>query len=245
MRTKLVAAAVALVALASAARASDPVGVYALIDKVVLEPKESNAERVQIWGVFAFAAKGNPDQYTDPAYGYLYCELPGEKADQAKLEWADLWKIAGKGQCVALGNRYAKEGQPRLRPAAEKPQKPDPYPVAGGLVKLRPVHYEATKLRSLPRPMAPADGGEATAGEVTLQARGITDRERQGVKYVFEVSGPEGGKETSDPVAVGEGQTARWKPKMHVKAGEKYDWRVWAVTGDWKGPVAAAAFKGK
>ena len=35
--------------------ASDPIGIYALVDKVVLEPNEKNPERIQIHGAFAFA----------------------------------------------------------------------------------------------------------------------------------------------------------------------------------------------
>src|ERR1043165_3395435 len=31
-------------------KASDPVGVYAVIDKVVLEPGETSPQRIQIWG---------------------------------------------------------------------------------------------------------------------------------------------------------------------------------------------------
>jgi hypothetical protein len=37
------------------ALASDPVGVYAYVDKVVLEPSEGKPERIQIWGGFALA----------------------------------------------------------------------------------------------------------------------------------------------------------------------------------------------
>ena len=34
--------------------ASGPVGIYGLIDKVVFEPTEQNAERVQVWGAFMY-----------------------------------------------------------------------------------------------------------------------------------------------------------------------------------------------
>jgi hypothetical protein len=35
--------------------ASGPIGVYALIDKVVFEPNDTAPDRVQIWGVFVLA----------------------------------------------------------------------------------------------------------------------------------------------------------------------------------------------
>ena len=38
--------------------ASGPVGIYGIIDKVVFEPNEQNAERLQVWGVFAYVDGG-------------------------------------------------------------------------------------------------------------------------------------------------------------------------------------------
>ena len=38
---------------------SDWIGVYARIDKVSLEPNATAPERIQIWGAFALASKGD------------------------------------------------------------------------------------------------------------------------------------------------------------------------------------------
>ena len=53
--------------IAVGARGSDPVGIYALINKVVLEPKEGTPERIKIWGVFVLASeRGN--RHTSPSH---------------------------------------------------------------------------------------------------------------------------------------------------------------------------------
>ncbi|HEV8129970.1 MAG TPA: hypothetical protein VGQ81_01865 [Acidobacteriota bacterium] len=117
------------------ARASDHVGVYALIDKVILEPNPDGPERIQIWGTFALAKKNNPNDYEEPARGYLYFTLQKGKEEICKKEWADLKKIAGTKQVVAFGSRW--ELKARVRQAEEKTEKPDDYPVSFGLVKVR------------------------------------------------------------------------------------------------------------
>ena len=90
--------------------ASGPVGVYAVLEKVVFEPNEANAERIQLWGAFTFVDGGVAinGAKTPPQRGYLYFYLP-ESATEAQLkvartEWSDLKEIAGTGQAVAFGN---------------------------------------------------------------------------------------------------------------------------------------------
>ena len=95
----------ALLLLASGARASDPVGVYAVLDRVEVEPSTGEPDRVRIWGVFALADK-TTREYMPPVRGMIYCKLPKEKAELARREWKDLQKLAGSKQCVGLGSRY-------------------------------------------------------------------------------------------------------------------------------------------
>ena len=61
--------------LTSKSFASDPIGIYALIDRVVLEPSDAQPERIQIWGAFSFAMRQFGDQYSPPVRGYLYYQL--------------------------------------------------------------------------------------------------------------------------------------------------------------------------
>jgi hypothetical protein len=241
----LLLTAVALLAVGGAARASDPVGIYGLVEKVVLEPNADKPERAQVWGAFRLAkARAGGDEYEKPVYGYLYYALADGKADDCRREWADLKSVAGTGQAIAFAGRYDKKGT--VRPAAAKPDKPDAYPIAAGVTKLSPSTGMANELRSLALPDQPLDGGEVAAGAVTLRARPIGDKERKDVQYVFIISNAAGDEEGSKPFALEAGsKEASWKPKMVVKAGEKYSWRVFAVAPDWRGPELTATFKGK
>lgn len=112
-------AALVVLWLHPAARASDPIGIYALVDKVVLEPSEASPQRVQIWGAFATAAAKFGDEYLPPVRGYLYYKLPSEKADLAVREWNDLKRLAGTGQVVSFGARWMPSGRVRSGPGPE------------------------------------------------------------------------------------------------------------------------------
>lgn len=52
----------ALFGLGTVASASGPVGVYGIIERVVLEPNDASPQRVQVWGVFAFVNGCAPSQ---------------------------------------------------------------------------------------------------------------------------------------------------------------------------------------
>jgi hypothetical protein len=114
-------------------RASDPVGIYAVVDKVVLEPNEKSPERIQIWGTFSTWANYG-DVYGKPEKGYLYYKLPSNNAKVALAEWADLKAVAGTGQGIAFGQRYSGPG--RIRAANEKPESPDSYILGQGITKI-------------------------------------------------------------------------------------------------------------
>jgi hypothetical protein len=135
----------AILLLASPSRASDPIGVFAKIDKVVMEPGDTAAETIQLWGSFCLADTKNRDSYLPPQKGYLYYKLSGEKDDVARKEWKDLKAIAGTGQIIGFGSRHAAKGT--VRAANARPEKPDAYPLGFGLVKAdsRPSSYGPIK----------------------------------------------------------------------------------------------------
>ena len=137
------AAAIAAVFLGGAVtHASGPIAVYALVDKVTLEPNADAPERIQISGVF-ITTDGS---YTNlPAKrGYLYFSLPGTYKEMALKEWADLKSVAGTRQVVGFGSAWSAKA--RLRKADEKPESPDNYVMGNGMVKLRPDHPQAKEL---------------------------------------------------------------------------------------------------
>ncbi len=241
-------------------RASDPVGIYALAEKVVLEPSPDKPERIQIWGAFALA-KGYGDTYAPAARGYLYFRLAEGKEEACRSEWSDLAKQVrarseGKERSdgvVSFGSRYKEKG--RVRRAAEKPENPDAYPIAMGIFRMRKdMNYAPIEsISTLPAVIAPIDGGEAPAGPLTLGAVPISLSTRRQAKYVFEIERVEDikkgkssqiEKEASGPIVAGE-KDVRWSPKLEVKPHVRYVWRVRAVDGDWQGPIASFEFEGK
>src|SRR5436190_5670034 len=138
---------------AGRALASDPVGIYALVDKVVLEPNETNPERIQIRGAFAIA-EGYGYTYKIAERGYLYFKANSEKPTACRNEWSDLKAVAGTGQIVAFGSRYVEKG--KLRKKETKAENPDVYPVAMGLTKVKERDdYEPLKQLAKLRDAAP------------------------------------------------------------------------------------------
>jgi len=129
--------------------ASDSTGIYALVDKVVLEPSDNAPERIQIWGTFIISTAEFGGNYNQPVHGYLYFSLPSGKEQLARTEWSDLKKIAGTGQAIAFGSRYQQmKTHARVRKAGDKAESPDTYPTDMGLRKLDDSSYQAKALKS-------------------------------------------------------------------------------------------------
>jgi hypothetical protein len=134
-----VASAFVLAALSlSTARASGLVGVYALIDKVVMEPNADNPERIRIFGVFSIMT--NLSEVFQPAQrGYLFFTFSSDDKDLIRREWADLKAAAGTHTVIAFGG-WSFRGPffaPRVRKTDDKPEGPDPYILGAGLSRVR------------------------------------------------------------------------------------------------------------
>jgi hypothetical protein len=233
--------ALAALVAGSAARASDPIGAYTVVDKVVLEPADAPTA-IQIWGSFALATEQRGSTYGEPVRGYMYYKAPSGKEDVCRKEWNDLKKAAGTEQVIGFGSRYERSAIGKVRKANEKPESPDNYPLGNGLTKVEDnADYPPIgKLLGLPAPQMPAEGDLVPPGEFTLVVRNVIDKKHGKAKYVFELEGKGGDKEEAT-VEAGDKET-KWTPKMKLKAGEKYTWRVKATEGDWKGPVATSTF---
>jgi len=119
--------------------ASDLVGIYALVDKVVLEPNESAPERIQVWGGFALA-EGRGYEYAPAQRGYMYFKLKPDKQSLCRNEWSDLKSVAGTGKIVAFGMRHSDNGT--VRKADTKIEKPDVYPIGMGVHKVSKKDYK-------------------------------------------------------------------------------------------------------
>jgi hypothetical protein len=115
-------------------RASDPVGVYAVVEKIVLEPSDAAPQRIQIWGAFSMADSNHTDNYGPAQRGYLYYSCPRGEETVCRNEWADLKTVAGKSTGIGFGGRYKELG--RVRKADEKAAAPDTYPIQLGVVRM-------------------------------------------------------------------------------------------------------------
>ena len=256
-----------LVLVSGKARASDPVGIYAVVEKVTAEPGWDAPEKVKIYGVFALA-KGGGDNYEPAARGYLYYSINPKKPEVSKKEWADLRRIAGKDLCLGFGFRYDEKG--KVHGLSEKAASPDPYPVNMGLQKITPTWYEPIlQVMAYPRPVSPADGAEVDAGKAaTLEIRAamLPSRDETGpgpdrhahhdptglpeksaprkAEYFFEIQADSGEKEESPAVAA-DGLEVKWTPAMKVKPGARYTWKAWLVVGKFHGPEGQMEYKGK
>ena len=133
---------------AQPAQASDPVGVYSLVEDVSLEADPAAPEqmqRIRIYGHHALAYRPKEgDQrgwgiYTAPAAGYLYFRCPAAELATCALEWQDLAAAIGDERCAAYGQRYLTDPEPngRLRDPAAAVEAPDPYPIGQGVLMVR------------------------------------------------------------------------------------------------------------
>ena len=134
MGKRLVILALVSAASAFAAHASVPLGVYAIVDTVVLEPSETHPERLQVWGSFALWDEAAASGYREPSKGYLYYVCSKQHAATCRNEWADLKSMAGSGEIVGFGSRSLGAG--RVRSHGDTVSAPDPYPVQFGVVRM-------------------------------------------------------------------------------------------------------------
>jgi len=133
--------------------ASDPIGAYTIVDKVVRLPNSTEPTSVQIFGVFSFAIPRDAnfqqpfppgsfgraetgDVYGAIQKGYVYYTCPTGREANCQAEWADLNSIAGKSEVVGFGTRRGMTS--RVRPMTEKPASPDVYPLNIGIVRMGP-----------------------------------------------------------------------------------------------------------
>ncbi len=136
------------------AQASGPVGVYALIDKITMEPSADKPERILIYGVFSIRTGDTQGTFQAPQRGYLYYTIPSG-ADRSLIlrEWSDLKAAAGTRTVIAFGGTsfadYIPDPKggplhaappyraPRLRRTGDKVENPDSYQTGAGLSKMR------------------------------------------------------------------------------------------------------------
>jgi hypothetical protein len=130
----MIVAGAAVAALGLPVSASDPMGIYCIVEKVVLDPPEC-PERAQVWGACStWAGRPGQSSFERARRGYFYYKVPRGYEDLARAEWNDLKSVAGKGQAVGFGKRYADTGH--FYQPDDKAQTPEFYPLNVGVVRL-------------------------------------------------------------------------------------------------------------
>ena len=138
LRTLGVVMALAACVMAVTLSASDMVGIYTVVEKIVLEPSDAAPQRIQIWGAFALSDQKSGSTYGPAQRGYLYYTCPEGQETVCRKEWEDLKSVAGKDTGVGFGARYKPTG--RIRKADETPATPDVYPIERGIIRLSAGH---------------------------------------------------------------------------------------------------------
>jgi hypothetical protein len=133
-------------------RASDPIGVYAVVERVATTTI-AGQDAAQVWGVFAVAVRPpagdyKPEEaYASPRKGYLLMRCAPAQERACKAEWNDLRSVAGTSDVVGFGARWT--NVPRVRDAGEAPSAPDTYATNVGVVKIGPNSAYPTLVSAL------------------------------------------------------------------------------------------------
>ena len=175
MKTSRAILAVGLLLGAADLRASGPLGIYGIVERVVFEPNDSAPERIQVWGAFAYVDGAQGVTVSPAKRGYMYFRMDPSKVDAIKKEWADLKSVAATGQAIGFGRwgyigafpalqPDARTNNPpyilenngrneltdlRVRPSSESPANPALYQTNTGIVKLSETGSHADIVRQL------------------------------------------------------------------------------------------------
>jgi hypothetical protein len=137
--------AVGFVLGVSYVRASGPLGVYAIVEKVAFEPSEAAPQRIRITGAFAYVNEPTRALGTSAAKrGYMYFKLPdnaaatpGSAAERIRREWNDIKSVAGTGQAIGFGNWFYVGGFGTIQPDAKTTQIIEDSPRGGSSADMR------------------------------------------------------------------------------------------------------------
>lgn len=241
--------AIAAIVTPSHGIVSDQVGVYGLVEEVLLHPDDQNPTRVEVRGVFSVAAGQLGDEYRPATAGYLAFTIEAGQEKPTRDQWRDLRSVAGTGECVAFGTRYSQQGV-RVRPVGRGDLATTPYQVHMGVRKVENADYEPIRqLRYVVRPVTPADGaelpvrGDPRPGMRVLFGVHPCAADDGDLRYLFEVTLPDGETLGSPPIEPTKGETT-WEAMLPLMAGDEITWRVRVLGAKLAVvPVATARFK--
>ena len=159
MRTvSVLAAAWVSLVLVSGVYASEPSGLYILVEEVELGPTADAPEWIKIRGVFNSEVDvERKDRFNDyrPVRGWAYFTLPTSKKDLARAEWRELANLAAttEKKVVAFGSTMAGPFDRRadqLVSREKESARPVPYSVDHGMYLIRDSAPPAVAVKSVP-----------------------------------------------------------------------------------------------
>jgi len=243
---------VALLTLASTGArpsSSDPIGIYALVDRVVLLPDERAPTQVEIWGAFAIA-RGYGDYCVAPTRGYLLFKA-GKDRDADVAQWRELATLAASNTPVGFSSRHHQAGVD-MRVCEPGSQRPEPvtYHADFGLSRTGRADYGPLReLRLLPKPVAPTPGGivKVKPGRRYLDTKiqlavenCLADNDK--LHYVFTVVTNRGDRFASELIEPG-GKTTTFETSLALDVGDVVTWSAQVVgSGAQRVPIATAQF---
>ena len=130
----LVILAAACAGWAVTLNASDPVGVYAVVEKIVLEPSDAAPQRIQIWGAFSLA-----EQKTTTTTGRLNAATSITRARRGRTASAG---VNGRISSPSPARTRASDSAAGTKSSAgsakptRRPPRPTPTPSSWGVVRM-------------------------------------------------------------------------------------------------------------
>jgi len=155
-------------------RASGPVGIYGIVERVVFEPNDRSPERIQIWGAFAYADGVAGGTTISPAKrGYLYFTVRFEGTNEVVpaavlAEWNDLKAVSGSGQAIAFGRWLYSGPFTNLDPNAPSSDPPHIFQTSPGVIP----NMADMRVRTETEPPASPALYQTNAGVVKLSDQG-------------------------------------------------------------------------
>jgi hypothetical protein len=244
----VLASVMLLLPAAGSGELSYPLGVYALIDRVAIEPAEGRPERILVRGTFIVANDRDPKKAIGPVQGFLAYRIATEWEEGCIQEWQELREAAGTNDVVAFGARGQTNGTVKTRP--DDPAEPPDYVLNVGIVRRSDGGFASRgrrrdylvdgdlvgRLRAFPRVAEPEIGAAIPpGGPVRLVVRNILEQRGEQLRYRFRLGDLEA---TIEPGA----ERTSWDPGIALEPGRTYTWSVQAIDGAWQGPEATASF---
>ncbi len=159
------AIALAAIAVAGTASASDPVGIVTSPRAMEFKPDEATATEVVIHGTFSFNKGGAPPAYTysAPVCGYMYFKCPAGKEDICRMQWKEIKAAIGAAYCSGFAS-WSTAPTSTVRTEGTPLGTPDPYDLGMGTEGVMGVGDCYTQRTMKCDPPGPSDGGTTDGG---------------------------------------------------------------------------------